>query len=756
MSSGITVVQVQINESTDRVITGTYIFDRDNGGILVIGSGSAFPVSPQPGEIFWRTDLQALYRRNDANDEWQLTNALITIPGQQAGSLTYFDGYAWTALPPGADGYVLASGGSLTPEWIDISGLGAGDVVGPSSATSGAVALYDGISGKLIQNSVVTIDGTGNISGATIDGYDLSQIFSGSRGSILYRGASGWTQLPPSTDGYALKTHGAGADPTWELVGDVTGPASSTDNSIVRFDQATGKLIKGSSATIDNSGNLSLPGNIDGYNLKTIFNGAQGSVIYRGASEWLSLAPGSDGYALKTHGAGANPTWEFAPTTLEGLSDVQGTVITDGYYLRANGSYWTASNFTNDVNANTNVAGALLTSGTRNMSADLNLGGFSLTNVNLVDGYNLQSVFSGVQGSVLYRNASGWTQLAPSTDGYLLTTHGAGQNPTWTLPSIPSNLGDLDNVSNGTPLDGYYLRGNGSTWSISNFNTDVGLNPVVAGAMLTDGTRNMAADLNIGGFNITNVGTVDGYNLQSIFSGVQGSILYRGVAGWTQLAPSTDGFLLSTHGAGADPTWVSPTAGSGDVVGPASSTNYALARFNGLTGKIIQNSNATLDDSGNLSLVGTIDGYNLKTIFSGVQGSILYRNNTGWTQLSPGTDGYILTAGGPAANPSWESHDTLRKLIHLADRGPFEGFASGAYKETLPVADPFPTSIVWYSNSGKTQKIVEKTIAYDLSKNPTTITWEAYESDGITVIATVTDTVSYSGVFETSRTRAIS
>lgn len=42
--------------------------------------------------------------------------------------------------------------------------------------------------------------------------------------------------------------------------------------------------------------------------------------------------------------------------------------------------------------------------------------------------------------------------------------------------------------------------------------------------------------------------------------------------------------------------------GSGDVVGPASSTDNALTRFNGITGKLIQNSTAILDDAGNLTL----------------------------------------------------------------------------------------------------------------------------------------------------------
>ena len=42
------------------------------------------------------------------------------------------------------------------------------------------------------------------------------------------------------------------------------------------------------------------------------------------------------------------------------------------------------------------------------------------------------------------------------------------------------------------------------------------------------------------------------------------------------------------------------------VVGPSSATDNAIARFNGTTGKIIQNSGATIDDSGNLTAVGGI------------------------------------------------------------------------------------------------------------------------------------------------------
>ena len=50
----------------------------------------------------------------------------------------------------------------------------------------------------------------------------------------------------------------------------------------------------------------------------------------------------------------------------------------------------------------------------------------------------------------------------------------------------------------------------------------------------------------------------------------------------------------------------SPGGGSGDVVGPALSTNNALARYNLTTGKLIKNSVGILDDSGNLSGINNL------------------------------------------------------------------------------------------------------------------------------------------------------
>src|SRR5690606_8652686 len=67
----------------------------------------------------------------------------------------------------------------------------------------------------------------------------------------------------------------------------------------------------------------------------------------------------------------------------------------------------------------------------------------------------------------------------------------------------------------------------------------------------------------------------------------------------SELAYGDPGEVLTSQGASTAPDWTA--AGTGDVTGPASSTDNALARFHSTTGKVIQNSSAFVSDDGRLS-----------------------------------------------------------------------------------------------------------------------------------------------------------
>lgn len=94
------------------------------------------------------------------------------------------------------------------------------------------------------------------------------------------------------------------------------------------------------------------------------------------------------------------------------------------------------------------------------------------------------------------------------------------------------------------------------------------------------------------------------------------------------------------------------------------------------------------------------------------------------------------------------AHKIIRQLIHFMEDGP----AAGSYREITGTV--FPTAFVWWETSSKLKKIYEKLNTWS-GVNVTKIVRKIYATDGSTVLATATDTITYSGVFETNRTRVI-
>lgn len=113
---------------------------------------------------------------------------------------------------------------------------------------------------------------------------------------------------------------------------------------------------------------------------------------------------------------------------------------------------------------------------------------------------------------------------------------------------------------------------------------------------------------------------------------------------------------------------------------------------------------------------------------------------TTWSQL--GTGGSGITAA---------QHAALRQLIHFLDDGPGAGFASGAYKQTF-YSGALITQEIWWEDNTLAQKIVQLDVTYTGSL-PTTEIWTMYDTDGVTVLVTLTDAITYNGGLEITRTR---
>lgn len=115
--------------------------------------------------------------------------------------------------------------------------------------------------------------------------------------------------------------------------------------------------------------------------------------------------------------------------------------------------------------------------------------------------------------------------------------------------------------------------------------------------------------------------------------------------------------------------------GSGDVVGPGSATDNAVARFNSTTGKLIQNSVVLIGDTGNITGVGTL---NTHTIPGGTGTFALTSNlpvgadpagSIGLTAVNGVAGTFMRSDGAPALNqgisPTWTGPHTYSPSANI-------------------------------------------------------------------------------------------
>lgn len=146
---------------------------------------------------------------------------------------------------------------------------GGGDVVGPAGATDHAIARYDTATGKLLQDSAVTIaDVTGTLS---IDGHAALSDPGGAPSGLFARDDGTWAAAP----------------------GGVEGPLVSTDNAIPIFDGAGGATLLDSLVTVSEvDGSLS----IDGHLALTDPTAAPSGLFLRDDGSWAAAGGAGDTY----------------------------------------------------------------------------------------------------------------------------------------------------------------------------------------------------------------------------------------------------------------------------------------------------------------------------------------------------------------------------------------------------------------------------------------------------------------------------
>ena len=219
--------------------------------------------------------------------------------------------------------------------------------------------------------------------------------------------------------------------------------------------------------------------------------------------------------------------------------------------------------------------------------------------------------------------------------------------------------------SGGTVTSFSFTNANGVTGTVTNSTTTPTLSlslgaitpsSVSTGALTATGTTTLATSLSgllKGTAGVVSTAT-SGTDYAPATSGT--SLLYgNGSGGFSNVTIGTgvsfSGGTLSATGSGGTVTSFSAgTLSPLFTTSVATSTSTPALSFsltNAAAGTIFGNNTG----SAGAPAYSTISSY-LDT-FSSTQGSILYRNGSGWAALTPGTAGQVLATGGSAANPSW-------------------------------------------------------------------------------------------------------
>jgi hypothetical protein len=354
-----------------------------------------------------------------------------------------------------------------------------------------------------------------------------------------------------------------------------------------------------------------LPNTLSDFLDYALLTSARGTLLYRGASGWIALAPGTSGYFLKTLGTGADPAWAPGGSGVTSITAGAGIDTTPDTIV-ASGSVALAAIADKTVLANVSGASAAPAATTLTVFLD--------------------SVLGNTRGSVLVRSGSGWVALAPGTSGYFLQTQGSTADPLW---ASPAGAGTVTSISAGTGIS-------------------TGGAPITAaGTVSLAAIANNSVLANISGSSAAPIPATVTLLFDIVFGAAQGAVLYRNATQWVVLSPGTSGQVLTTGGASANPAWANPAAGA-----PIANL-LLLANISG----------STAPPSGN-TLSNIFDA-----VLGSSRGMLVYRGATGWTTLAAGTAGQLLQTGGTAGNPSWVTGATSITTSDTPPASPADGDA---------------------------------------------------------------------------------